>query len=149
MFESWSGRHYLQTLCLIIDVSTGDSAMIEMKTFITRSTMLAVAAIIAVSLPFAATAQGAKQSRECTVEDVAVYEDRVAIRCDVKGGKKSAARIYAVATSSPIAPMVLQLSLNSMHRKVKVYFVDDVSLNPSGCEPATCRKLEGIVAIER
>lgn len=131
------------------DVSTGESAMFETRIPAARSIALAIAVVFAIIYSSVATAQGAKQSRECTIEEVAVYEDRVAILCDVKGGKKSPAKIYAVATSSPAASMVLQLSLNSMRRKVKVYFFDDASLNPPGCEPSICRKLEGIVAIER
>jgi len=94
-------------------------------------------------------AQGAKQSRECTVEDVAVFDNRIVIQCDVKGGKKSPAKYYAVDVSAPTASMVLQLGLHSLKRKVKVYFIDDQSLNPEGCEPVDCRRLEGIVAIDR
>ena len=104
--------------------------------------------LIAATAP-TADAQARKQSRECTIEDVAIYENRVVIQCDVKGGKKSPANFYAVAIESPTSSMVLQLGLNSLRRKVKVFYIDDVELNPPGCEPTNCRRLEGIVAIER
>ena len=110
---------------------------------------IATAALLVTSIPTAANAQATKQSRECTIEDVAIYENRVVIQCDVKGGKKSPADYYAVAVASPIAPMVLQLGLSSLKRKVKVFFVDDAGLNPDGCEAVNCRRLEGIVAIDR
>lgn len=96
-----------------------------------------------------ATAQGKRQSRECTIEDVAIYHDRVVIQCDVKGGKKGAAKFYAVEVAAPISSMVLQLGLASLKRKVKIFYINDKSLNPAGCDPANCRRLEGIVAVDR
>ena len=96
-----------------------------------------------------AGAQARKQSRECTIENVAIHEDRVAIQCEAKGGKKTPIKHYAVASDSKIAPMVLDLGLSSLRRKVKIFFVDDATLNPPGCDATICRKLDGIVAIER
>ena len=96
-----------------------------------------------------ASAQAGKQSRECTIEDVAIYEDRVAIQCDAKGGKKTSIKYYAVASDATIAPMIVELGLTSLRRKVKIFFVDDATLNPPGCDAKVCRKLEDIVAIER
>lgn len=114
-----------------------------------RVISIAIVAVCVLGMPLDTSAQGAKQSRECTIEDVAIYEDRVVIQCDVKGGKKSPAKYYAVAVSSPIAPLVLNLGLASLKRKVKVYFSSDATLNPPGCVESNCRKLQGIVAIDR
>jgi hypothetical protein len=61
----------------------------------------------------------------------------------------SPAKYYAVAVTSPIAPLVLQLGLTSLERKVKVYLSSDASLNPAGCLPTDCRKLQGIVVFDR
>ena len=108
---------------------------------------LATSLIAGVVAP--ADAQARKQSRECTIEDVAIYEDRVSIQCEAKGGKKTPIKHYAVASDSTIAPMILELGLSSLRRKVKIFFIDDETLNPPGCDAAICRKLEGIVAIER
>jgi hypothetical protein len=110
---------------------------------------IAAAGLLCTLTSVDAVAQVSKQSRECTIEDVAIYENRVVIQCDVKGGKTSPAKYYAIGVASPIAPMVLQLGLSSLKRKVKVFFVDDASLNPDGCEASNCRQLEGIVAIDR
>jgi len=118
-------------------------------TFAVRLISGASIALFTLGVSPEALAQGAKQSRECTVEDVAIYENRVVIQCDVKGGKLSPAKYYAVAVASPLAPLVLQLGLTSLKRKVKVYFSSDASLNPPGCLPVDCRKLQGIVAISR
>lgn len=114
-----------------------------------QSASMITAAILLLGTAANANAQGAKQSRECTVEDVAIYDNRVVIQCDVKGGKKSPAKYYAVGITAPTASMVLQLGLSSLKRKVKVYFIDDESLNPEGCEAVDCRRLEGIVALDR
>lgn len=110
---------------------------------------LSVSAVLSLGMVPIVDAQTRNQSRECTIADVAIYDNRVVIQCDVKGGKKSPAKFYAVSVESPTASMVLQLGLNSLRRKVKVYYIDDVELNPPGCEPANCRRLEGIIAIER
>lgn len=123
--------------------------MLDTTSSISRTLSIVACAIFALGMPQVATAQSGKQSRECTIEDVAIYENRVVIQCDVRGGKKSPAKYYAVAVTSPTATMVLQLGLTSLRRKVKIYFIDDTSLNPPGCEPIDCRRLEGIVAIER
>lgn len=116
-----------------------------------KSLYVAISSLIFVVGSFAPTAdaQARKQSRECTIEDVAIYDNRIVIQCDFKGGKKSPANFYAVSVESPTASMVLQLGLHSLRRKVKIFYIDDVELNPPGCEPTNCRRLEGIVAIER
>jgi hypothetical protein len=123
--------------------------MLYARTFIMRTISISVCAMFAVGLPQTAIAQSGKQSRECTIEDVAIYENRIVIQCAAKGGKVSSVKYYAVAVESRVAPMVLQLGLASLRRKVKVYFIDDPSLNPPGCEATICRRLEAIVAIER
>ena len=119
------------------------------SSFVMRAISIAIAAIFASGLPQDATAQSGKQSRECTIEDVAIYENRIVIQCAAKGGKVGPVKHYAVAVESPVASMVLELGLASLKRKVKIFFVDDSSLNPSGCDATICRRLEGIVAIER
>lgn len=123
--------------------------MTPSDTFAVRLIFIASIALCTLGVSPEASAQGAKQSRECTIEDVAIYEDRIVIQCDVKGGKLSPAKYYAVAVTSPLAPLVLDLGLASLKRKVKVYFSSDASLNPPGCLPADCRKLQGIVALSR
>jgi len=123
--------------------------MILSNAFVVRPILVTIIALFTLGVPPEAAAQGAKQSRECTIEDVAIYEDRVVIQCDVKGGKMSPAKYYAVAVASPLAPLVLELGLASLKRKVKVYFSSDASLNPPGCLPTDCRKLQGIIALSR
>lgn len=123
--------------------------MLHARTITIRTISISVCAILALGLPQIATAQSGKQSRECTIEDVAIYENRVVVQCAVKGGKVSPVKYYAVAIESAIAPMVLELGLASLRRKVKVFFIDDESLNPPGCDVTICRRLDGIVAIER
>ena len=123
--------------------------MLYAHTFVPRTISILVCAVVALGLPQIATAQSGKQSRECTIEDVAIYENRIVVQCAAKGGKVSPIKYYAVAVESAIAPMVLELGLASLRRKVKVYFIDDPSLNPPGCDATICRKLNGIVAIER
>lgn len=122
--------------------------MLVRPTILTTTAALAMVTLLTVGPTSPVGAQASKQSRECTIENVAIYEERVAIQCDVKGGKKTPIKYYAVASDSKIASMVAQLALNSMRRKVKIYFIDDASLNPPGCNEAVCRKLEGIVALE-
>ncbi len=123
--------------------------MLYARTFITRTISIIVCAVLVLGLPQTATAQSGKQSRECTIEDVAIYKNRIVIQCAAKGGKVGPVKHYAVAVESPVASMVLELGLASLKRKVKIFFVDDSSLNPSGCDATICRRLEGIVAIER
>jgi len=123
--------------------------MLHARTFVMRTISISVCAVLALGLPQIATAQSGKQSRECSIEDVAIYENRIVVQCAAKGGKVSPVKYYAVAVESAIAPMVLELGLASLKRKVKVYFIDDPSLNPPGCDASICRRLEAIVAIER
>jgi hypothetical protein len=123
--------------------------MLHARTFIMRTVSISVCAILALGPPHIATAQSGKQSRECSIEDVAIYENRIVIQCAAKGGKVSPVKYYAVAMESVVAPMVLELGLASLRRKVKVYFIDDPSLNPPGCDATVCRRLEAIIAIER
>ena len=123
--------------------------MLFARTFSARTISISVCAILGLGLPQIAVSQSGKQSRECTIEDVAIYENRIVVQCAAKGGKLSPVKYYAVAVESPIAPLVLELGLASLRRKVKVFFIDDPSLNPSGCDATICRKLEGIIAIER
>ena len=123
--------------------------MLYAPNFITRTVSISICAILAMGVPQIATAQSGKQSRECTIEDIAVHENRIVIQCAAKGGKVSPLKYYAVAVESTVAPMVLQLGLASLRRKVKVFFIDDPSLNPPGCDATICRRLEGIIALER
>lgn len=123
--------------------------MLHTTTSIARATLIAACAILAVSAPLVATAQSGKQSRECTIEDVAIYENRVVIQCTAKSGKESPVKHYSIAVESKIAPMVLELGLTSLKRKVKIFFIDDPDLNPPGCDSIVCRRLDGIIAIER
>ena len=114
-----------------------------------RVTTLIVAALCMSAVAPMSAAQAGKQSRECTIEDVAIYEERVVLQCTAKGGKKTPVKYYAIAVVSPIAPMILELGLASLKRKVKVYFIDDATLNPPGCLAEDCRKIDGIIAFER
>ena len=123
--------------------------MLYARIFVMRTISISVCAMFALGVPQTAIAQSGKQSRECTIEDVAIYENRVVIQCTAKGGKVNPVKYYAVAVESTVAPMVLELGLASLRRKVKIYFIDDSSLNPPGCDATICRRLEGIVAIER
>lgn len=108
---------------------------------------LLLSAILTVPAP--SLAQSGNLSRECTIIDVAVYADRISIQCGAKGGKIGSAKFYAVAIDSPMAPLLLDLGLAAMKRKVKVFYTDNTDDNPPGCAPATCRRLNGIVAFER
>ena len=114
-----------------------------------RVTTLIVAALCMSAVAPMSTAQAGKQSRECTIEDVAIYEQRVVLQCTAKGGKKTSVKYYAIAVVSPIAPMIVELGLASLRRKVKIFFIDDAGLNPPGCLAEDCRKIDGIVAFER
>jgi hypothetical protein len=114
-----------------------------------RVTSLIVATLCLSVLAPMSAAQVGKQSRECTIDDVAVYEDRVVLQCTAKGGKKTPIKYYAIAVTSPLAPMILELGLSSLRRKVKLYFIDDAGLNPPGCLAEDCRKIDGIIAFER
>ena len=100
-------------------------------------------------IPADVAAQSGDLSRECTIIDVAIYADRISIQCGAKGGKVGTAKFYAVAIDSPMAPLLLDLGLASLKRKVKVFYTDDTAGNPPGCLPANCRQLNGIVAFER
>ena len=123
--------------------------MLHARTFYMRTISISVCAILALGLPHIAAAQSGKQSRECSIEDVAIYENRIVVQCDAKGGKSSPVKYYAIAVESAIAPLVLELGLASLKRKVKVFFIEDPSLNPPGCDATICRRLDGIIAIER
>jgi hypothetical protein len=123
--------------------------MLNAATALKLIVALGLATVFIADIASPADAQVRKQSRECTIEDVAIYEDRVAIQCEAKGGKKTPIKYYAVASDATIAPMIVDLGLSSLRRKVKIFFIDDASLNPPGCDATICRKLEGIVAIER
>ena len=118
---------------------------------LTRPTAFFVALTLTVSALTAtdAVAQSGNLSRECTIIDVAIHSDRVSIQCGAKGGKVGSAKSYAVAIDSPMAPLLLDLGLATLKRKVKIYYTDDTSGNPPGCLPANCRQLNGIVAFER
>lgn len=119
------------------------------KPHLLRTVSLTVAALCLSAVAPMSAAQAGKQSRECAIEDVAIYSDRIVIQCTAKGGKKIPVKFYAVAVDSPIAPMIVELGLASLKRKVKVFFIDDVSLNPPGCLAEDCRKIDGIIAFER
>lgn len=114
---------------------------------------MAIAATLLLTTAFMAPAeslaQGGNLSRECTIIDVAVYSDRISIQCGAKGGKVGTAKFYAVAIDSPMAPLLLDLGLAAMKRKVKVFYTDNTADNPPGCAPANCRRLNGIIAFER
>ncbi len=73
------------------------------NTFSARLIVIASIALFTLGVPPMASAQGGKQNRECTIDDVAIYEDRIVIQCDTKGGKLSPVKYYAVAVTSPIA----------------------------------------------
>ena len=119
-------------------------------TYIRLIAATAVLTLICAALaPQDAIAQGGNLSRECTVIDVAIHADRVSIQCGAKGGKVGTAKFYAVAIDSPMAPLLLDLGLASLKRKVKIYYTDATEHNPPGCLPANCRQLSGIVAFER
>jgi len=119
------------------------------KPHLLRTVSLTVAALCLSAVAPMSAAQAGKQSRECTIEDVAIYQERVVIQCTAKGGKKTPVKYYAVALVSPTASMILELGLASLKRKVKVFFIDDAGLNPPGCLAEDCRKIEGIIAFER
>jgi hypothetical protein len=123
--------------------------MLHARTFDMRTILISVGAILTLGLPQITTAQSGKQSRECSIEDVAIYENRIVVQCNAKGGKTSPVKYYAIAVESAIAPYVLELGLASLKRKVKIFFIDDPSLNPPGCNETICRRLEAIIAIER
>ena len=100
-------------------------------------------------IPADSFAQSGNKSRECTIIDVAVHTDRISIQCGAKGSKVGSAKFYAVAIDSPMAPLLLDLGLAAMKRKVKVFYTDNTDDNPPGCAPINCRHLNGIVAFER
>lgn len=120
--------------------------MVYIRTLASTAVLILVGSAV---LATDAVAQGANLSRECTVIDVAIHADRVSIQCGAKGGKVGTAKFYAVAIDAPMAPLLLDLGLATLKRKVKIYYTDDTERNPPGCLPANCRQLNGIVAFER
>ncbi len=124
-----------------------------------RNSYLAASALMACALAMPGLAQAARQSVNCTLKDVGIFENRVHVECLYMGalglgiGNKPAphpsATFFAVPIDTPMAARVTELGaamLNSKKRQVDVFYDDDPRANPPGCQANDCRRLLGIVA---
>jgi hypothetical protein len=82
----------------------------------------------------------------CQVDSVAVYEDRIHIRCNPGDGDIN---FFAHATDSVNAQnadrmLVLANTAYALGKSVYADYIDDPAQNPSGCQVSNCRQLIAI-----
>jgi hypothetical protein len=99
----------------------------------------------------------------CAVGNVAVFGDRVHVRCSaiqqvltgVMGQGAAPAQktpaYYAVGLQAEPALANLTLTLATQaaaqHKQVQIFYINSPNQNPPGCQPYDCRRLTGIVML--
>jgi len=116
------------------------------------TTALAVSAAVAVwaiARPTPATAQVVETTTECKVLNVAVYQDRVHIRCGAVGDNvwKKPPEYLAIGATNPLADRLLILGSEALihNRPLTVTYDWGTDGQPPGCLVADCRRLIGLV----
>lgn len=98
-----------------------------------------------VTLP--APAAAADQNRTCKVENVAVLNNRVHVRCDAipGGGLLKPPVFFAVELNNPMADKLIALASQALisNRPLYLTYEGTLAANPPGCLPQDCRRLTG------
>lgn len=127
-----------------------------MKRFVTAIALLITAAGLAHNV---SVAHAGQTYAECSIVDVATFNNRVHLHCTApvtacgltpggcKGKQDSAIAYYAVEVASPMASQVIQIGLAAFvaHRTLGVFYDDNASANPAGCNTNDCRRIIGVV----
>jgi len=79
----------------------------------------------------------------CTVNNVAVFDNRIHIRCNPADGSIA---YFAYATNSPNANRFLALANTAyaLGDKLFVYYYTNSTQNPPGCQTGDCRGFYGL-----
>lgn len=86
----------------------------------------------------------------CTISEVAVYDNRIHVRCTTAPAAYSAVYFFA-ASSSPAnientnRYLILLNTAYALNKPVTLGFDSATSANPGGCLTSDCRKLVGVV----
>jgi hypothetical protein len=105
-------------------------------------------AVQAQSQPDPVSPSSIDASYSCYINNVAVYENRIHVRCDVVY-PGTAIRYFAYPTDSSngyTANRLLAVGQTAglLNKAVWVYFDSDSNSNPPGCNTGDCRLLTGI-----
>lgn len=79
----------------------------------------------------------------CNVNNVAVFDSRIHVRCNPADGSIA---YFAYATSSPNANRYLALANTAyaLGDRLYVYYYSDTAHNPPGCQTGDCRGFWGL-----
>ncbi len=135
--------------------------------FVAASVFLFAGAALAQPSPVPVTPR--VETVTCRVGDVAVFDNRVHVRCaggtggvpsiteslqNAQGqitGASQGGRVpyYAVALQSAPANSVLNLASHAaaQNRQVQILYHAEAGSNPPGCHPSDCRRLIGIIMV--
>ena len=85
----------------------------------------------------------------CQVDSVAVFQDRIHIRCNPANGNIA---FFAHATDTAHAQdanrmLVLANTAYALGKSVYADYIDDPAFNPSGCQISDCRLLTAITLL--
>lgn len=113
------------------------------------------------ALVWSEPAHAAPTGAGCTVVDVATFDNRVHIHCTppvtassfkpcpggCPQGGPNAPTYVAVEATSPMASNVVLVGLSALinKRDVYIWYDNNVSANPAGCNANDCRRLIGVV----
>ena len=127
-----------------------------MKTIALGLSVLCVGVTLLANEP----AHAGQASASCSVVDVATFDNRVHIHCakplsgcELQSGGctqqgASPPAYVAVESNSAMAPTVIQVGLFALTSKrlVDIFYNDNTSANPAGCNQNDCHRLIGVVA---
>lgn len=134
-----------------------------MRKLIIAASALAFASAAAAQDPNSAQLGNQTVTVTCAVGNVAVFGDRVHVRCSalqqalagVMGQGAAPAQNtpahYAVGLQAEPALANLTLTLATeaaaQHKQVQIFYINSPNQNPPGCQPHDCRRLTGIVML--
>lgn len=108
---------------------------------------LVLASTAGIGLPVGVSA--APKSGVCGIKEIAAFQNRIHILCDISVSQQPFfPRYLAVESSSPLAQHALTIAAMGALKKnatvISVGFDDNTALNPPGCLAHDCYRLTGV-----